>query len=484
MPPPAIELSTTLSDLYSFDGGDAKDIALVYSVPAPSRRVLSASCPASSRYAYQSPRSTKVGPDTTARFVLGCMSQFYGFIARPMDLHLFDIDATKMERAYESFSWTRAERSHRLDARRTYERVQAHQRARLHFIETPEQAAQLGQTQKLATVSPLDFLEGAGTLVAQDAHWAMLSKRTLAESGLPTPPTEIMETELVSLANGAAVDPVSNPFYRRGMPDPYANVDFVPDRDTDKETVRMLASIEERPLPFVVKLPHGYGGHAVFVVQDEEKRQHCFATLREQLPEFLPTCLLVQDLLPGKSIAVSFFVTKAGRAVFVSAFEEVHNDAGSWTGGLMDYAAQDALSAQYTDIIQTVAEYVYDKGFYGPMGIDVMTDAQGRTYVIDLNVRHTGSYTLGLMKKHFLENQKLPFGGLICPVPIMGDRDQFERRFQDEIDSGRLVITAWCHGKAAGGLVTYSAAGMIAGAESREQLLKFMDRLNAITIKR
>ena len=101
----------------------------------------------------------------------------------------------------------------------------------------------------------------------------------------------------------------------------------------------MLAPLTSKPLPFVVKLPHGYGGHAVFVVRDEQQRQHCLDTLREQLPDFLPTCLLVQDLLPGKSIAVSFFVTKAGRAVFVSASEEVHNEAGSWTGGLMVYVA-------------------------------------------------------------------------------------------------------------------------------------------------
>ena len=348
MPPPPVELSTTLSELYSLDGGDANDIALLYTIPAPSQRPLSISCPLSFKYAYQSPRSTKVGPDTTARFVLGCMAQFYGFISGSMDLHLFDVDATRMERAMSTFSWTAAERSHRIDARRTYERVQADQRPRLHFIEMPEQAVQLGQTKKLATVSPMDFLDHDPqiTVVPQEAHWKMLSKRTLAESGLPTPPTEIIESELVALSNGAAVDPVTNPFYQRGLSDPYANVDFVPDKDVDKETTRMLASLEQRPVPFVVKLPHGYGGHAVFVVRDEQQRQHCLDTLREQLPDFLPTCLLVQDLLPGKSIAVSFFVTKAGRAVFVSASEEVHNEAGSWTGGLMDYAAQDALAAQ------------------------------------------------------------------------------------------------------------------------------------------
>jgi hypothetical protein len=407
---------------------------------------------------------TQHRPDTTARFVLGCMSQYYGFSAGSMDLHLFDIDATKMERAYSTFSWTATERSHRLDARRTYERLQASQRPNLNFIETPEQAVQLGQTKKIATVSPMDFLDHDPeiTVMPQEAHWKMLSKRTLAESGLPTPPTQIIESELVAPSNGAAVDP-----------------DVL-----DKETTRILALLADRPLPFVLKLDYGYGGHAVFVVRDEEQRQHCLDTLREQLPDFLPTCLLVQDLLPGKCTAVSFFVTKPGRAVFVGVSEDVQKADGSWAGGMMDYAAQDELAAQYNDIMNTVAAYVHERGFYGPMGVDTMTDDQGKIHVIDLNVRHPGSYTMKLMKKHFLENLKLPFAGLLTPVPIMGDRDAFERKFQDEIDSGRLVITAWCHGKAAGGLVTYSAAGMVAGAETREELLEFMDRLNAITIKR
>jgi len=61
MTPPPVELSTTLSDLYSLDGGDANDVALLYTIPAPSKRALSLSCPQSLKYAYQSPKSTKAG---------------------------------------------------------------------------------------------------------------------------------------------------------------------------------------------------------------------------------------------------------------------------------------------------------------------------------------------------------------------------------------------------------------------------------------
>jgi hypothetical protein len=346
---------------------------------------------------------------------------------------------------------------------RTYARVSETQRADLKWIEKPSDVTSLSK--KLAVVSPMDFLDGgnAEMVIDQEVHWDMLSKITLSKSGLPTPESEILETELSEehLSSG----------------DSYSQ-DVL-----QTETERILKQIEERPLPFVVKLPYGYGGHAVFVVKDEDKRKTCLDVLRTDLPGFLPTNLLVQKILPGNSVAVSIFVTKAGRAIFISCSEEVHDEKGSWSGGVMDYAAQDALGEKYSEVIKQVGDYVFSRGYYGPMGVDVMTDDNGKHYVIDLNVRQTGSFPLGLMKKHFLENQKLPFAGLICPIPIMGSRDAFEKKFHDEIETGRLVIVGWCHGKAAGGLVTYSAAGMIVGGETRDDLIEQMTKLNACAIK-
>lgn len=45
---PLVSLSTTLASLYSLDGGDSQDIALVYALPHPTR--LAASMPVSVRY--------------------------------------------------------------------------------------------------------------------------------------------------------------------------------------------------------------------------------------------------------------------------------------------------------------------------------------------------------------------------------------------------------------------------------------------------
>ena len=464
---PQVELTTTLKDLYALDGGNSDDIALVYAFPNQSQ--LATSLPISRKYAYQGPRTLKFTTDTIARICLGCLPQYYGFAAGQMDLYLFDLDKTKMEIMNHAISWTKPIPGPRVDAGRVYSGLQESQRPNLRFVEDHQTVAALEK--KKATITPMDFLDGNSPLVDQDAHWDLLSKRTLALSDLPSPPTEVIDSVL-------RANQVSD------------------EKLLGSEIDRMLARIQTRALPFVVKLPLGLGGHAVFMVDEEDKRQNCLSLLRAELPSMFqsltpeneaktPVSLLVQDVVPGPSDGVSIFITKAGRAVYISTSEQILDHRNQWSGGFMDYTRQEARGEQYHDLIQTIADYVYKRGYYGPMGIDVMTDEQGRQLVVDMNIRQTGSYTLGLMKKHFYEQRGLPIGGLVCPLAVRGDRDQFERRFAKEIEDGSIVIAAWCRARAGpGALFVWSACGLLLGARDREQMEALMQRLDSIAIRK
>ena len=448
---PQVELTTTLEQLYSLDGGSSKNIALVYAFPYQIQ--LAASLPVSHKYAYQGPRTIKASKDDLARFYLGCLAQYYGFVAGPMDLHLFDLD--------EPNGLQPAARTHRIDAEDIYRQLQESQRPRLHFVEDASQVAALEQHK--AVITPMDFLDGNKPLVDQEAHWDLLSKRTLALSTLPSPPTEVIDSIL--------------------HPDQKADKVIL-----DIEIDRMLKRIALRPLPFVVKLPLGLGGHAVFIVKKESQREECLTILRAELPTMFqsltweneakkPVSLLIQDIVPGPSAGVSIFVTKAGRAIYISTSAQILNDRDQWNGGLMDYTAQEAQEELYHDIILKVADFAAKRGYVGPLGVDVMTDENGRQLIVDMNVRQTGSYTLGLMKKHFYELRHLPVGGLVCPVPVMGDRKSFEKRFAKEIEDGSMVVTAWCHARG------YSACGLVLGAESRERMGLMMKEVESVAIK-
>lgn len=471
MAPRPVELSTTLADLYSLDGGNSDDVALVYAFPT--QVSPSSSLPTSVKYAYQGPRTMKLGPNTTARFTLGALSQYYGFAAGPMDLHLFDMDRTAMEKAMASMSWgaavgEAAEPEHRRDARRTYAVLSEPQRPRLHFVERAGDVA--ARPQKKVTITPMDFLDGHGPLVDQEAHWRLLSKRTLALAGdeLPSPPTQIIDTEL-----------------RPGQAGDAAAV--------AAEIERMLAPVATRALPFVVKLPLSLANQGVFMLDDEEKRRACVANLREQLPTIFaaltednaaltPASLLLQDVVPGATACISYFVTKAGRAVYLCSTEQLMDEREYWAGSFIDYRAQDAPWDQYRDTLERAAAYVYKHGFHGPMGVDIMTTPDGQQLIVDLNVRQTGSHVLGFMKKHFWENGKLPLASLICPLPVMGEREKFEATFASEIEEGRLVITAWSKGKAAGGIFVYGITAVLVAAETIEELRELSRRVNALRV--
>ncbi|KAL8764120.1 MAG: hypothetical protein Q9184_000262 [Pyrenodesmia sp. 2 TL-2023] len=465
MVPSQVELTSTLKELYSLDGGNSDDIALVYAFPNPTQ--LAASLTVSHKYAYQGPRTMKLSRDTMARFCLGCLAQYYGFIAGPMDLYLFDIDQAQPELApVISNNGVPSVPTHRTDAERLFAKLQESQRPRLNFVEDSQMVAAIDK--KKAVITPMDFLDGHGALVDQDAHWDLLSKRTLALSGLPSPPTEVIDSILrAHQTRDQAV--------------------------LAKETDRMLERITFRPLPFVVKLPMGLGGHAVFMVKKEEQRQSCLAILRAELPSMFqsltheneaktPVSLLVQDVVSGLSDGVSIFITKAGRPVYISTSEQILNERDEWSGGFMDYRHQEARGEQYQELIQKVADYVYQRGYHGPMGIDVMTDTKGQQLIVDMNIRQTGSYTLGLMKKHFFEQRNLPLGGLVCPIAVQGDRDHFEGKFAEEIQAGTLVIAAWCGSPR--GMLGYSACGLLLGAQDREQMQGLMAKVATMAVKR
>lgn len=403
----------------------------------------------------------KQDSEIMALFCLGCVAQYFGFVAGPMDLWLFDPDKSEHEPAEDI-------RPHRADAQRVYAALNEQQRPRLHFAGSADEVATLPQ--KKAVINPVDFLDGRGPLVDQAVHWDLMSKRSLALSDLPSPPTEVIDTLL--------------------RPHQVTDASLVAD-----EVARMLAPIEAHAVPFVVKMPLGLGGHSVFMVRDEARRAACLRVLREELPSMLraltpeneavtPPSLLLQQVVRGGTVGVSVFVTRAGRAVFLSCADQIIDEGDNWAGGVIDYAAQEALGDRYRDTIELVASYVYRRGYHGPMGVDVMVDEAGRQLIVDMNIRQTGDLTLGLLGRHFWDERGLQYGGLIAAMCVQGDRDQFEKTFAQEVESGALVIAGWTRAWAAGpeGDFVWSICSLLVGAKDKGQLQLLMDRIGSVAI--
>ena len=462
--PPLVELDRTLSDLYSLDGGDPNEVAHVIALSPPDGSV-SSSLPENSKYTFQTPMAPKLDKDVWARICLGNGSQNHAFMSGRIPLYLFDIDPSEhdvVNGLVESPPTAQA------DAHRVYSCLIPSQRPKLSFIPNPD-GFNPDTGVKVSPYPPLDFIDNHPCVVSQDVHYRLMSKRDLALARLPTPQTDVIDGKL-------------------------SPAEVQDEKAVEAEAQRIIQAVRDRAPPFVIKFPQSLAGQGVFVVRDEDTKAKRIHLLETEVPRMIrkltsanahlqPVSLLLQQLINGDTKNLSLFVTKTGRAVFVSCAEQFLDEEGIYRGSILDYQRQDELEAQYRATIDQIAAHVYKHGYYGPMGGDIMTDSDGKQCVIDLNVRLTGDYMMGPMRGHFFERRGLGFSYLITPLVVLGNRDQFEERFAQELLDGRIIVVGWARGKGGrSGRTEYSVCSVAVGGKDRADVLELVDRINALAL--
>lgn len=408
-------LDHTLEELYSREG-DASNLVLVFAYPTSPTQFQS------TKFPYQGPLFPRKNDRISTLRRLHNSPVKFSLIAGKLPVILLDPNFEENEG-----SGLKGESSHfHADALEVFGQLHTDQRAKLSIIRSCEDLM-LEPNSKLVVLGPLDRLEHLPHVVDPEVHYELLSKRGLAKSGLPTPETSVIDTSL--------------------NPNKIHNL-----QELDEEICRMLAPIAERALPFAVKVPQAIGGVGTFLVQTETERESAIERLRGELPQMLqdfnpqnqhlhPCCLIVQNFVPGETVGISLFVTQKGKGVFISCWKQVMSERGTWTGGSICYTEQPKLERKYAATIDQIALFLHKRGYYGPAGADVLTDPNGAHLIVDLNVRVTGSYSLGCLRGHF-EGRGLSFA-LLYSFTVHCNQSDFRRRFQKEMTDGSLVILTW-----------------------------------------
>lgn len=305
--------------------------------------------------------------------------------------------------------------------------------------------------------------------VDTDVYYKLLSKRTLAFAPLNSPRSDVIDSQL---SHEEAKDPLL----------------------VAAEVDKMLAPIQQPDLPFVVKVPQAVGGQGVFVLRDEADRADCLEGLQEETASMVrsvnaakehlnPACLILQDMLPGVPCGLNLFVTKSGRSVWVSCTEPILDERNYWSGAFVDFNRQKHWEKYYGETARQISKYVFVQGYYGPLGADIMLDENDKEHVIDLNVRLTGSYILGLMRNHFTSGSELCFSA---------DASCCERRLK--FLRGAILQGAGRRSPCHYGLdarpwrarrdFRYSIGSLVVGGEDQAAMLAMMDTVNAIRIRK
>lgn len=446
-----ITLDYTLCDLYAIDNEGESVPTLIYDT----QPTQSCGKTSSGKFTYHT--SLQSGNPTTGAstaLFFKCLVQRRVFLSGRMPVIILGITSEQKQREETIYR-------DELDMYRNFSQLRLNQQPIASFVENADHIA-LHLKTPLVVARPTDCISHMPSVVEPELHYELLSKRGLARSGLPTPPSIVIDPLL-------PVDHLSDP----------ARIQH--------EIDRIKIHLDTHRVPFVVKLPQSLSGQGTFTVQCEADRKQVktmfSVTIRQMLQginasnyHLHPSSVVLQDYIEGTEMALSLFVTRMGRPIFICCCEQRFDEQGHWVGGSISYAHQSALHQKYTKTIDEVAQFLHKKGYYGAAGVDVITDSVGKQYVVDLNARITGTYQLGCLSGYFtqrgFETATLMSGYFPCP------RTTFEEDFRREIQDCSLVITGWAHDDS----MQLSYGSITAGGRTVSDTNRLLARVRAHTV--
>ncbi|KAK3501053.1 hypothetical protein B0T13DRAFT_398327 [Neurospora crassa] len=491
---PTIHLDTTLTDLYKLADPSTAHLRLGLVLCGVSSAIaLTPSFPRNKKYLYQDSPFNNIPPaelkDATASSTTTDLQRSialkYLSLIPQRDAFITGGPHTPTIFFNVSPGSTLQEAHDRHEAEATIAVLSPEQRPKLVFCSGPAEipVKELG-IDRLAVKIMLDDLEKKGypLVVNQETQWFLNSKAGLAESGLPTPRAEVVDVEgfVPPLAGGEccevcrAEDDVVGKGGMRFVP---AGCKGARGQWLEEQMKRIVEKVDARQAPFVFKTQQTFGGAGTWVVSDEEKKRELVKKLVDDETGVLRKLLSQvtaknQQLSPGSVVlsemvrdpvgdyGVTFLVSKGGEGTFLAASEQMINEDNAWVGSTINYARQDGLKEKFEGIMRQTAEWVGKHGYIGPVGIDVLetkdipkdelvqgngiSSADGEKtaqYIVDLNVRTSGSLALPLLKGHFTSR------GMTCAssfsTTLRGSRKQFVETWRDEFETGRMLIMAW-----------------------------------------
>ncbi|KAF6825001.1 hypothetical protein CPLU01_10538 [Colletotrichum plurivorum] len=511
---PTITLDTTLTELYrrASPRNADKHIAQIL-CGINSGAELSANVPRNAKYLYQDSPFNSVPVENPSKGrhsgdkeqqqqlavkYLSLIPQRDAFISGDTAVVLFNIDESDKQKAHD-----------RQEAERTISVLPDKQKPKLVFCPGPaEIPVEEEGIDLIAYKLVLDGLENYNLIVPPETHWLLNSKAALAQSGLPTPKSKIVELD--GLASEARV---CCTLCKGGD-----STEFVIPKECsgargewlEKQSEKIFADIASHPLPFVLKNQQTFGGAGTYIIASEEDREKVVQDFRDGILRKLlssvtesnvhlrPAALVLSDLVedPTGDYGLTFFVTDDGsEPIFLAASEQMTDDDNAWIGSTINYARQEELKEKFGPLVKKIATWLRSHDYVGPAGADVLETAPktngygvnghktngidpedfSHYHIVDLNIRTSGSMCLPLLKGHFTRLGL--HSGSSFSISSKKRRDEFIETFREDFEAGRMCIISWYEDPDTG----VSLADVAVGAKDAKELRKAMKRVRDAT---
>lgn len=169
---------------------------------------------------------------------------------------------------------------------------------------------------------------------------------------------------------------------------------------TDRTTKLLTNTKDQRPC--VAKVTHAMGSKGIFIIENDEDEQEFYDFLEESGN---PNYVITEFVSIQRNVACHFFIHPSGEITWIGSNENVLLPNGSWsTDSTIIMSDQEHLKDIQLPFVQDVARYARKNGFWGFCGCDVLFDANGKGYLVDVNPRVTGT-SPALMIAKLLEDE-------------------------------------------------------------------------------
>jgi hypothetical protein len=332
---------------------------------------------------------------------------------------------------------------------------------------------------ELAVRVPEDGMRKIPHVLDPDMHYEVLSKRGLAQSSIKTPPSQIFD-----LGTDAQIYEQQLSHNRKQL-----SSDLLPEEVIQKWKDDVLRTISTRSPPFVVKLQQTIFGKGTFVIKTSKDRAELVAQLPKMLQHNLsrtnasnfhlrPATFIVSDFITCSidtttGYALTIFLRRDGTPEFICCTVQTLSESHCWEGASITFSEQDHFERRFSKTIRDVAGYLNSRGYYGPVGIDVLEDLQGEQWVVDLNVRPPGSLMLGLLKGFLNRERGFNESQLISLMRTVKSKEEFLEVFEDEVAYGSIINTAWFSDVKTGD----NWIGFVVSGENKADVRHLLERL-------
>ncbi|KXJ16739.1 uncharacterized protein LOC110235109 [Exaiptasia diaphana] len=160
-------------------------------------------------------------------------------------------------------------------------------------------------------------------------------------------------------------------------------------------------TLDDYTVPCMIKASWGTGGKATYLAKTKPDAENFIYKLQN---EFRCPEPVISEFITGVTgnYCVNFYLYKSGDVEWLGCpIQDIDEDFG-WIGVHMDWNEQDELKDKLYDTVMPVKEYLHQNGYFGVVGIDVLSNKDGN-FVIDVNARINGSTTLVMIGPHMAE---------------------------------------------------------------------------------